>query len=67
MLQLDNALLKRTLAGKDRAAAELLDDIDLILREISHQESPDAASPGAIRDLIRQRDVLFKMNIIKTL
>jgi len=67
MLQLDNALLKRTLAGKDRAAAELLDDIELILREISHQESPDAASPGAIRDLIRQRDVLFKMNIIKTL
>ena len=67
MLQLDNALLKRKLAGKDRAAAELLDDIDLILREISHQESPDAASPGAIRDLIRQKDVLFKMNIIKTL
>jgi hypothetical protein len=66
-LQLDNALLKRTLAGKDPAAAELLDDIDLILREISHQESPEAASPTEIRDLIRQRDVLFKMNIIKTL
>jgi hypothetical protein len=66
-LQLDNALLKRRLAGKDRVAAELLDDIDLILREISHQETPGAASPAAIRDLIRQRDVLFKMNIIKTL
>jgi len=66
-LLLENIVLKRRLAGKDPAAAELLDDLDLILKEISHRDAPDAASAGTIRDLIRQRDVLFKMNIIKTL
>lgn len=66
-LLLENIVLKRRLAGKDSAAAELFDDLDLILKEISHQEGPDAASSGTIRDLIRQRDVLFKMNVMKTL
>jgi len=64
-LMLENILLRKALAKSDPAAADLLDDCDLILKEISNRNHPTAASPDAIRDLIRDRDVLFKMEIIK--
>lgn len=64
-LMLQNVLLKRKLAEKDPAAADLLEDLDLILKEIVNRGSQDTKSPAVIRDLIEKRDVLFKMEILK--
>jgi len=64
-LLLQNVLLRRALIKADPASAELLDDCDLILREIITRDTPTAASPAAIGDLIRKRDVLFKIDILK--
>ena len=64
-LMLQNVLLKRKLAEKDPAAADLLDDLDLILKEIVNRGPNDTNSPAEIRDLIEKRDVLFKMEILK--
>lgn len=64
-LLLQNLLLKRKLAEKDPAAAELLDDIDVVLREITNQGAQDAQSPAQIRDLIERRNILFKLEILK--
>lgn len=66
-LLLQNLLLKRILAEKDPAAAELLDDLDLVLKEIANQPSQDRQAPSQIKDLIDQRGILFKMEILKTL
>lgn len=64
-LVLQNILLKRKLVEKDPAAADLLDDLDLILKEIIDRGSKDSKAPAEIRDLIEKRDVLFKMEILK--
>jgi len=66
-LLLQNLLLKRMLVEKDPAAAELLDDLDLVLKEIANQPSQDRQAPSQIKDLIDQRGILFKMEILKTL
>jgi len=63
-LLLQNLLLKRKLAEKDPAAAELLDDIDVVLREITNQGAQNTQSPAQIRDLIERRDILYKMQIL---
>jgi len=66
-LVLQNILLKRKLIEKDPTAADLLDDLDLILKEITNRGTRDPQAPARIRDLIEQRGVLFKMEIMKKL
>jgi Putative zinc-finger len=62
---LQNILLKRKLVEKDPAAADLLEDLDLVLKEITNRGTDDPQAPARVRDLIEQRDVLFKMEIMK--
>jgi hypothetical protein len=64
-LILQNVLLREALAKSDPAAAELLDDCDLILKEILNRDRPTSASRTEIRNLILKRDVLFKLEILK--
>jgi len=64
-LVLQNILLKRKLAEKDPAAVELLDDIDLVLKEIKNRQAQNHQSPAEIKDLIEQRDILFRLEILK--
>jgi len=64
-LVLQNILLKRKLAEKDPAAADLLEDLDLVLKEIVKRGTDDPQAPARVRDLIEQRDVLFKIEIMK--
>jgi len=64
-LLLQNVLLRNALVKSDPAAAELLDDCDLILKEILNRDRPTSASPADIRNLILKRDVLFKLEILK--
>jgi hypothetical protein len=65
-LLLQNILLRRALNGNDPAAAELLDDLDLVLKEILNGKGPGGASPAQVRNLILDRSILFRMQILKT-
>lgn len=66
-LLVQNFMLMRLAAQNDPEAAELLEDIDLVLREIKNLDGSDPDAPAMIRRLIHQRDILFKMNVIQTL
>jgi hypothetical protein len=66
-LLVQNFMLMRAVAENDPAAAELLEDIDLVLREIKNLGSGDPDAPAMIRSLIRQRNILFKIDIMKKL
>jgi hypothetical protein len=66
-LMLQNLLLRRALNGHDPAATELLDDLDLVLREIVNAKSPGGATTEQVRDLIKDRGILFRMQILKTI
>lgn len=65
-LLLQNILLRRALNGNDPAAAELLDDLDLVLKEILNGKGPGGATPAQVRNLILDRSILFRMQILKT-
>lgn len=66
-LLLQNVLLKRALADKDPAASELLEDLDLVLKEIANHQEQNQEIPSGIKDFIKQRGILFKMEIFKKL
>ncbi len=65
-LLLQNVILRRALNGSDPAATELLDDLDLVLKEIINRKGPSGASPAQVRSLIDDRGILFRMQILKT-
>lgn len=65
-LILQNYLLKRAVANMNNPSQEqLLEDIDLILREISNLKGVDKPTLSLIKDTINQRDILFKMEIFQ--
>jgi hypothetical protein len=66
-LLVQNYMLMRLVAQNDPQAADLLEDIDLVLREIKNMESGDPDAPGMIRRLIQSRDILFKINVLQKL
>jgi len=66
-LLVQNFMLMRLAAQNDPEAEDLLEDIDLVLREIKNLDSSDPDASAMIRRLIRQREILFKINVIQTL
>lgn len=66
-LILQNFLLKRMVAKTNPSAAQLLEDVDLVLREIANLRKEDKQTPSLIKDLIHQRGILFKIGIQKTI
>lgn len=64
VLMVQNILLKKALTQKDPSAAQLLDDIELVLSELMNMEEGDDRTPSLIKELINKRDILFKMNIL---
>ena len=66
-LLVQNYMLMRLVAQNDPGAADLLEDIDLVLREIKNMESSDPEAPGMIRRLIQSREILFKINVLQKL
>ncbi len=66
-LMLQNLLLRRALNGHDPAATDLLDDLDLVLKEIINAKSPGGATTAQVRGLIKDRGILFRMQILKTI
>jgi len=65
-LLIQNYLLKKIVAESNPSAQQILDDLDLVLREIKNRGSDDTASPSLIKNLIRERSILFNMDVLKT-
>lgn len=66
-LLIQNLLLRNIIAKTDPSLLPFLDDVDIVLKEISNLEADDRKTPSLIKDLIHDREMLFKMEIIKTL
>ncbi len=66
-LLIQNLLLRNIVAKTDPSLLPFLDDVDIVLKEISNLETDDKQTPALIKDLIHDREILFKMEIIKTL
>jgi len=66
-LLIQNYLLKKIVAESNPSAQEILEDLDLVLREIKNQKSDDTTASSLIKDLIHERDILFKMDVLKTI
>jgi putative zinc finger protein len=46
--------------------ADVMRDLELVLLQTSMSDSPDAESLGRLQRLIRQRDLITKMDVVKT-
>lgn len=66
-LIIQNILLKRLIADEDPSMKEILEDVDLVLREIANQEGDDAHTLSMIRELIQERGILYEIEVSKTI
>ena len=66
-LLVQNILLKEIITQKYPSARELLEDLDLVLKEIANQEDKENETPLMIKNLIKEREVMFKMEILQKL
>lgn len=66
-LLVQNYLLLRMVAKDNPEAADLLEDIDLVLREIKNLENGDPDASRMIRELIQHRKILFKIDVLQQL
>ena len=66
-LLIQNYLLKKIVAESNPGAQEILEDLDLVLREIKNQRSDDKTASSLIKNLIQERDILLKMDVLKTI
>jgi hypothetical protein len=66
-LIIQNILLKRMIAEEDPSLKEILEDVDLVLREIANQEGDDTYALTMIKDLIQQRGILYELEVSKTI
>jgi hypothetical protein len=66
-LLIQNFLLKKLVVETDPQAGEILEDLDLVLREIKNMPSDDTWAPSQVKEIIDEREILFKMDILKSL
>lgn len=66
-LLIQNILLKSIVAKADPTLVQLLDDVDIVLKEISNLKKEDRQTPALIKELIQEREILFKMEILQTI
>jgi len=64
-LLIQNILLKSIVTKTDPTLAQLLDDVDIVLKEISNLKKEDRQTPSLIKELIQEREILFKMEILQ--
>jgi len=63
-LLLENRLLKRIAArDKNIPLKRLMDELELILLEISHSSGGDSAGGRVVQQLIKDNDILFKITV----
>lgn len=66
-LLVQNILLRKALMETHPEAAELLEDIDLVLQEIINSEPGDSRTPELVKELINKRDILFKIKVLENM
>jgi hypothetical protein len=66
-LIIQNILLKRLIADEDPSTKEILEDVDLVLREIANQEGDDAHTLTMIKELIQERGIMYEIEVSKTI
>jgi hypothetical protein len=66
-LIIQNILLKRMIAEKNPNLAQLLEDVDLVLREIANLDEEDPENLSIIKELIQQRGILYEIEVSKTI
>jgi hypothetical protein len=66
-LLIQNYLLKKLVVDTNPQVKEILEDLDLVLREIENMPSDDKWAPSQVKELIHERDILFKMDILTTI
>lgn len=65
-LLLENQLLKRVVAKENNISAkQLIDELEIILLEISNSSEDREATLQAVKQLIKDNDILFKMKVLK--
>ncbi|NIO48165.1 MAG: hypothetical protein GTN73_01810 [Candidatus Aminicenantes bacterium] len=64
-LLIQNILLRSIVAKTDPTLVQLLDDVDIVLKEISNLKKEDRQTPSLIRELIQEREILFKMEVLQ--
>jgi hypothetical protein len=65
-LVLQNYLLKKAVANSnDPSIKQLLDDMELVLIELSNSEGNEEELAESIKNIIKRNDMLFKMKIYK--
>ena len=66
-LIIQNILLKRLIADEDPSTKEILEDVDLVLREIANQEGDDTHTLSMIKELIQERGIMYEIEVSKTI
>jgi hypothetical protein len=55
------------IAEEDPSLKEILEDVDLVLREIVNQEGDDTDALTMIKELIQKRGILYELEASKTI
>lgn len=66
-LLVQNLLLKDIIAKSNPSLLPLLDDLDLVLKEMSNMKRGDKQTPSLVKELIQEREILFKMEIFQSM
>lgn len=66
-LLIQNILLKRLAADKNPSARQLLEDIELILREMTNMDENGTTTPLKIKEYINNQGLLSSIEVYKTL
>lgn len=66
-LLIQNLLLKDLVAKSDPSLIPFLEDLDIVLKELSNMQKGDELTPSMIKELIHEREILFKMEILQTM
>ncbi len=64
-LIIQNQLLKQIIAEHDPTAVPLLEDLDLVLKEIAIQDSRGRRDPAMVKEIIDEREIVLKMELFK--
>lgn len=64
-LIIQNIILKSLISGKNPTAVQILEDVDLVLRELANIDEGDSGTKSMIKELIDDRKILVNMNILQ--
>jgi hypothetical protein len=66
-LLIQNLLLKDLVAKSNPSFIPLIEDLDIILKELSNMQTGDRETPSLIKKLILEREILFKIDIVQAM